>query len=220
MLLSRPWIKRLGGTLQMDISYAIIPVFWGEHRRIYKETQLSYIIIDEENLANHPIFAADTDLGTIMLQLTDAPQTSIEIIKYPITSCEDPPPNISVWKMFFYGTSSLESVGVGVVLISPTQETISMSYKLKFETTNNVARYEALVLGLRATKDMKIEELAVFGDAELVFHQVINRYQAKHPRLRAYRNEVWDLFDSFFMYFNISFVPRKENIVAYTLVVS
>jgi hypothetical protein len=30
MLLSRSWIKRLGGTLQMDLTYATIPVFGGE----------------------------------------------------------------------------------------------------------------------------------------------------------------------------------------------
>jgi ribonuclease HI len=82
-----------------------------------------------------------------------------------------------------------------------------LSYKLEFETTNNVAEYEALVLGLRAAKDMKIEELAVFGDAELIVHQVKNMYQAKHPRLRTYKNEVWDLVDNFFFAFNISFVP-------------
>jgi hypothetical protein len=39
----------------------------------------------------------------------------------------------------FYGASSRESVGVGVAFITPTQETISLSYKLEFETTNNVA---------------------------------------------------------------------------------
>jgi ribonuclease HI len=126
----------------------------------------------------------------------------------------------SVWKMFFDGASSREGVGAGVVFISPTQETISLSCKLEFETTNNVAEYEALVLGLRAAKDMNIEELAVFGDAELIVHQVRNLYQAKHPRLRAYRNEVWDMIDSFFLDFNISFVPREENSVADSLAVS
>jgi hypothetical protein len=34
MLLSRSWIKKLGGTLQMDITYAAIPIFGGEHRRL------------------------------------------------------------------------------------------------------------------------------------------------------------------------------------------
>jgi ribonuclease HI len=92
--------------------------------------------------------------------------------------------------MVFDGASSRESDGAGVVFITPTQETISLSYKLEFETTNNVAEYEALVLGLRVAKDMKIEELVVFGDVEFIFHQVKNMYQAKHSRLRAYINEV------------------------------
>lgn len=38
MLLSRGWIKRLGGTLQNDLSYATIPVFGGESRRLYRES--------------------------------------------------------------------------------------------------------------------------------------------------------------------------------------
>jgi hypothetical protein len=75
-------------------------------------------------------------------------------------------------------------------------------------------------LGLRASKDMKVEELEIFGDVELIVHQVKNLYQNKHPRLRAYRNKVWDLVDSFFLDFNISFVLREENTVVDSLVVS
>jgi ribonuclease HI len=44
----------------------------------------------------------------------------------------------------------------------------SSNNKLEFEATNNVAEYEALVLGLRTAKDMKIEKIAVFGDVELI----------------------------------------------------
>jgi ribonuclease HI len=122
--------------------------------------------------------------------------------------------------MFFDGASSREGVGAGVVLVSPAQETISLSYKLEFETTNNVAEYEALVLGLRAAKDMGIEEISVFGDAEMIVQQIRSIYQAKHPRLKSYRNEVWDLIDSFFSAFNISFVPREENVMADSLAIS
>jgi ribonuclease HI len=122
--------------------------------------------------------------------------------------------------MFFDGASSREGAGARVVFVSPAQETISLSYKLEFEATNNVAEYEALVLGLRAAKDMRIEKLAVFGDAELIIQQIRNIYQAKHPRLRSYRNEVWDLIDSFFSAFNISFIPREENTVVDSLAAS
>jgi ribonuclease HI len=44
-----------------------------------------------------------------------------------------------------------------------------------------VAEYEALALGLRASREMGIQEISVFGDAELVVQQVRNAYQAKHP---------------------------------------
>jgi ribonuclease HI len=122
--------------------------------------------------------------------------------------------------MFFDGAYYKDSVGVGVVFISPSQEVINLSFKLEFETTNNIAEYEALVLGLRATKDMKIEELSDFGDAELIVHQIINIYQAKHPKMRTYKNEVWDIINNFFLDFNISFVPREENALVDSLAIS
>jgi ribonuclease HI len=77
------------------------------------------------------------------------------------------------------GSCSKEGSGVGVVIISPSKEVISMSYKLEFETTNNIAECEAFLVGLRAAKDMGIEKIAVFGDYELVIHQVKNIYQTK-----------------------------------------
>jgi ribonuclease HI len=154
------------------------------------------------------------------LQLTDAPESPLKIRKQSITSCETPPPTTPIWNMFYDGASSKEGVSVGVIFVSPYQETIPLSYKLEFEATNNVVEYEALVLGLRAMKDMGIEELSLFGDAEIIIHQIKNIFQAKHPRLRTYRNEVWDLIDNFFLAFNISFIPRKENTMVDSLVVS
>ena len=37
MLLSRSWAKKVGGTLQMDLSYATIHVFGGKNRKLYRE---------------------------------------------------------------------------------------------------------------------------------------------------------------------------------------
>jgi ribonuclease HI len=220
MLLSRSWIKKLGGTLQMDLTYATIPVFGGEQRRLYREAQLAYIVSDEADPTNHPIFALDTDLGSSLLQLTDTPESSLLIRKHPSPDHPISPQSSPVWKMFFDGASSSEGAGAGVVFISPCQEVVSLSYKLEFEATNNMAEYEALVLGMRAAKEMGIEEIAIFGDAELIIQQVRNAYRAHNPRLRNYRNEVWDLIDNFFLAFNISFIPRGENTLADSLAVS
>jgi hypothetical protein len=100
MLLSRSWIKRLGGTLHMDLTYATIPIFGGEHRILYREAQLAYNISDEADPTNHHIFAFDIDLGSSLLHLTDTPDPPLEIRK-PIAVCEYSPPITSVWKMFF-----------------------------------------------------------------------------------------------------------------------
>jgi hypothetical protein len=53
----------------MDISYATIPIFGGENKRLYREAQLDYIISDEANPTNHLVFSFDTDLGSSILQL-------------------------------------------------------------------------------------------------------------------------------------------------------
>ena len=55
-----------------------------------------------------------------------------------------------------------------VWIISPIREFKALSYKLTFECTNNVAEYEALVLGLHALKDMEEKRIKVFGDSKLV----------------------------------------------------
>ncbi len=67
MLLSRGWINRLGRTLQNDLSYATILVFGSESRRLYREDQLAYIISNEKNPTNHPIYVVDTDFGACIL---------------------------------------------------------------------------------------------------------------------------------------------------------
>ena len=66
ILLSRSWVAKLKGTLQMDLSYATISTF-GTLRRLYKENRLAYMISNRENPENHPIHSVDTDMGSSML---------------------------------------------------------------------------------------------------------------------------------------------------------
>ena len=70
--------------------------------------------------------------------------------------------------MYFDGAITQASAGVGVVLISPSKETIHLSYKLDFKTTNNIAKYEALLLGVKDAKEMGIMCIKIFGDADLI----------------------------------------------------
>ena len=72
-----------------------------------------------------------------------------------------------------------------------------LSSKLEFKCTNNVAEYEALILGLKALRDLQAQNINIEGDSELVIKQVQGSYQAKHPRLRSYKNLVLDLMEGF-----------------------
>jgi ribonuclease HI len=61
--------------------------------------------------------------------------------------------------MYFDGASSYEGEGVGVLSVAPEDKfIIPFSYRLQWDIdyTNNVCEYEALVLGLEATKKLKI----------------------------------------------------------------
>jgi hypothetical protein len=46
MLLSKSWGTNLGGSLQLDMTYATIPIFGGQFTRLYRETRLEYTVSD------------------------------------------------------------------------------------------------------------------------------------------------------------------------------
>ena len=70
--------------------------------------------------------------------------------------------------MYFDGASAQSSAGTGVLLISPSKENIHLSYKLDFKTMNNVAEYEALLLGVKVAKQTGIMCMKIFRDADLI----------------------------------------------------
>lgn len=96
-------------------------------------------------------------------------------------------------------------------------ETIPLSYKFEFDTTNNVTEYEALILFLQATKNLKIDNLLVFGYFESVMKKIKGQFQTKHPILRPYWNKFGDIIEKLFSTFNIKFLPREKNMLANSL---
>jgi hypothetical protein len=66
MLLSRSWGAKLKGTLQLDFSYATIPVF-GQMRKLYQEKKMRYMITSKEKPINHPVNYVHTDLESFVL---------------------------------------------------------------------------------------------------------------------------------------------------------
>ena len=73
-----------------------------------------------------------------------------------------------VWYLNFDGAFSRAGKGAGIVLQSPNGEVMKFSYRLEFDATNNVAEYEALLLGLELCKDKGIKCLNISGGLDLV----------------------------------------------------
>jgi hypothetical protein len=69
MILSRSWGAKLGGSLQLDMTYATILVFGGQYTCLYRETRLEFIVGDPHNPNNHPVYIADKDLGNCILSI-------------------------------------------------------------------------------------------------------------------------------------------------------
>ena len=81
---------------------------------------------------------------------------------------EEKSPKKDGWRMYFDGASNALGRGVGAVLISPEGNHYPFTAKLSFDCINNVAEYEAYVLGLQAAIEKKIKGLMVYGDSALV----------------------------------------------------
>ena len=47
----------------MNMSYVTIPIF-GEHKKLYREKRLSYVVSSQNKPENHPIYEVDTELGS------------------------------------------------------------------------------------------------------------------------------------------------------------
>ena len=71
----------------------------------------------------------------------------------------------SFWTLFFYGSKTLEGSRVGCVLIDLKKNKHFLSCRLEFECTNNTAKYEALVQGIRKAIELKVENMRVYGDS-------------------------------------------------------
>jgi ribonuclease HI len=122
-------------------------------------------------------------------------------------------PKEPLWILDFDGVVSKEGSGVGVwVSNSKTRHTESHSYKLNIQCTNNIAEYEALMLGFQLLKKFGAKIISIRGDSELILKQIKGEYFVKHPRLRAYRNVVLDFLQCFTEY-DLLAIPKDQNIL-------
>ncbi|XP_002994296.2 uncharacterized protein LOC9648412 isoform X1 [Selaginella moellendorffii] len=118
----------------------------------------------------------------------------------------------SVYVLAYDGASKGNpgKAGAGALLRNPKGSVIEKLYMGLGTATNNVAEYEALILGLQAALDRNVTSIQVFGDSNLVCKQVAGEWAVRHEGLRALHAQVQALSMQFTT-FSIHHVDREMN---------
>lgn len=109
MLLSRKWVANLGGSIQMDLSYATILTCEGTFVTLYREHPRMYHVEDPIEPMNELICAND-EFGNYSIMANNI-DPSIEDVAQK--------KNESMWKMHFDSSHTRMGSRVGIVFTYP-----------------------------------------------------------------------------------------------------
>ena len=96
-----------------------------------------------------------------------------------MVSVQGPPP----WELYVDGSANQRGSGVGLVLVLLEKITIEKSLRLNFSATNNVAEYEALLMGMVMVQKMGGKAVKVFSNSNLVLGQVRGDLEVRDSRM-------------------------------------
>jgi ribonuclease HI len=123
-----------------------------------------------------------------------------------------------MWHIHFDGSCSNKVNGARIILYSPIGKIHKFSYILEFSCTNNVTKFESLLLGIKNAYNLGCGHLIVFGDSKLVVNLVCKIYSPSNKLMKHYTQVVWVLISNL-PSFNITRVKRELNSMADRLVV-
>lgn len=94
--------------------------------------------------------------------------------------------------------------------MGPHGEMLNYALHFQFPVTNNTAKYEALIAGLRLAKGIGAREVHLHSDSELAVRQLNEECRTIDERLRRYRDH-FQALKSQFDEVEIQHVPRSQN---------
>ena len=74
---------------------------------------------------------------------------------------------------------------------------IPLPTKLNFETTNNMAEYEACIVKMEALRELGVKEAKVFRDLTFIIAQAQRLWKVKEEHLKPYQQYLDDLTKTF-----------------------
>ncbi|XP_073313466.1 uncharacterized protein [Primulina huaijiensis] len=115
-----------------------------------------------------------------------------------------------VWRVFVDRAYSLSGCGIGVVVISLPGEKIKLALRIDSRVTNNEAKDEAILAGMRAIREAEASCIILYSDLQLVTQQIKGAYEAKDEKMLKYLKLILAQTESF-MDWSIEQIPREEN---------
>ncbi|GJX63604.1 reverse transcriptase domain-containing protein [Tanacetum coccineum] len=72
------------------------------------------------------------------------------------------------WVLFTNGSSCIDGFGAGLIITNPEGVEFTYALRFRFHATNNEAKYETLIAGLRIAEQMRVKNLQANVDSKLV----------------------------------------------------
>jgi ribonuclease HI len=114
------------------------------------------------------------------------------------------------WIVFCDGSWGAFGAGAAAVLVAPSKVKTCYAVKLDFSCTNNVAEYEALLLGLQKLRAMGIRRAILKTDSQVIAGHVDKSSKARDPKLEKYLDAIRRV-EASFEGFSIKNIPRGQN---------
>ena len=99
---------------------------------------------------------------------------------------------------------------VGIRILVPPDKLIKEIKKFIGITTNNVAEYTALILGLQEALGLRAKRVEAYVDSELVVKQLLGQYKVSDDKLKPLFEIAKNLV-THFPEFSLRHVRRSEN---------
>jgi ribonuclease HI len=118
--------------------------------------------------------------------------------------------DVEAWTIFCDGSWGTFGAGAAVVLISPSKIKICHAARLDFNCTNNIAEYEALLLGLQKLKAMGIRRAILKSDSQVISGHIDKSSKARDLKLEKYLNAVQRI-EASFEGFSVKKHPKRRK---------
>jgi len=123
-------------------------------------------------------------------------------------------PEEDQWTLYVNGSSNPKGAGADIVLDGPNDILIEKSFHFALKTSNNQAKYEAILAGLSLAHEVGVKTLTCKTNSKLTVGNLNDEFQIKDHTLLQYYHLVHNVIKSTFDHICVQQIPKSENVRA------